>query len=202
MAGRLTDLQAVNQMLSAVGIRQVASVSDEAGSDDASDALRVLYRYSTIVQTRGWAANTLRGIGLTASGGSNTIDLTIGSAITPLRIECVAPGKWAGQVEMKGNNAFIVTENTTNFGSAVTVYFDIVHELDFEDACPPDLQYAIITEATKAFQMDRRANELVDRQLAEQAAKAEISANRGRGPRPTEVHTNDRPIVFGSDQRS
>lgn len=205
MAGRLTDLQAVNQILSSVGIRQVASVSSETGSDDASDALRVLNRYNTLVQSRGWPANTLRSIGIAAAGGSNEITFTgtnyNARAIVPLRVECIAPGRFMGNVELAGDKAYVVTENTSNFGSAITVYFDIVHELDFESECPPDLQHVILEEAKRAFQMDRRANEIIDQTIAESGAKAEITANRGRGPRPSEVHRNDTPLVSGSAPR-
>lgn len=207
MAGRLTDLQAVNMMLSAVGIRQVSSVSAETGSDDASDALRTLYRYNTIVQSRGWPCNTLKGVAYTASdvgGGVYNISFTtiLGTGSKkPLRVECVAPGRYRGNIELIGDTAVIASENTKDFGSAVSIYVDLVWELDFEDEVPADLQYVIVQEATKAFQMDRRANQLLDMQLQEQVAKAEVSANRGRGPNPTDVHVNDRPLVSGSAPR-
>lgn len=211
MAGRLTKLQAVNMMLSAVGIRQVASASSETGSDDASDALRVLNRTNTLIQSRGWPCNTLRAQSFTtdddgAGGAGVKLDFSTvsinGTAREPLRVECLAPGRYAGNIELLGDLALITTEGTTSFPANTTIIMcDIVFEVDFETECPPDLQHLIVAEATKAFQMDRRANQILDQQLAEQAAKAEITANRGRGPRPSEVHRNDTPLVSGSAPR-
>lgn len=196
MAGRLTDLQAVNQMLSAVGIRQVSSASSETGSDDASDALRVLNRTVTEVQSRGWASNTLRSIGITAAGGSNEITFTgtnyNARAIVPLRVECVAPGRWKGNVELAGDKAYVVTENTSNFGSAVTVYFDIIHELDFESECPPDLQAVIVAEAIANFKAEREGSALERARTRE--AKAELTASRLGGS--VKSGDNSRPLVM------
>lgn len=207
MAGRLTKLQAVNMMLSSVGIRQVASASSETGSDDASDALRVLNRFNTIIQSKGWPCNTAKGYQFTtdddgAGGAGVKLDFSTfsvnGTSREPLRVECVGPGLYAGNIELLGDLAFIVNQGTTSFPSnTTTVICDVVFELDFETECPPDLQYVIVGEATKAFQMDRRANQLLDSQLREQVGKAEIAANRGRGPMPSDVHSNDRPVVYG-----
>lgn len=196
MAGRMTDLQAVNQMLAAVNIRQVASVSSETGSDDASDALRVLYRTSTEVQARGWPANTTEGKLFTSHSSNGTLDITDSAAITPLRIHCVAPGEFRDALEIRGDLAYNKRTGTTNLGNSQAIYLDYVEELDFEDDCPPDLQAVIVAEAIANFKAEREGQGAFQNRIANREAKAEVTANRDRGMMG-KVSQNNSPLIPG-----
>lgn len=193
MAGRMTDLEAVNMMLGSIGIRQVTGAITETGSDDASDALRVLNRTNTEVQSRGWPSNTSKGLLLTSHASNGTLDLTVGATRVPLRIECVAPGEFAGRLEILGDLAYNSFTGTTNLGNSQAVYLDFVEELDFEDSCPPDLQSVIVAEAVANFKSEREGQAMFYERIKTREAKAEVTANRVVSP----VHVNARPLVPG-----
>lgn len=196
MASRQTHEQAVNQMLAAVGIRQVSSVSSETGTDDASDALRCLLRTSTDVQARGWPSNTTYGKEYTAHASTGVVDLTVGATIDILRVSCVAPGEFAGRLTVRGDNAYNSWTGTTNLGNSQKVYCDIVEELDFETECPADLQGIIIAEAIANFKAEREGGTAFAQRIAERQAKSEVTVGRNMtGPR-TLSHNNDRPLVM------
>lgn len=203
--GGYTSLQAVNQMLASVGIRQVASVSSETGTDDASDALRVLNRTSTEVQARGWPSNMDVAKSYTAAdigGGVYKVDFSASNTVEVLRVECVAPGRYKGNIEIRNdrtNNktwAYIKSEGTQDFGSAAVIMCDVVYELDFEEACPPDLQALIVSEAIANFKAEREGRDVFQNRIRTREAKAEVTANRDRG-QEHRVSNNDRPLVPG-----
>ena len=205
--GGYTELEAVNQMLASVGIRQVASVSSETGSDDASDALRVLNRTSTSVQARGWPSNTDVAKSFTAAdigGGVYQIDLSASNTVAVLRTECLGPGRYRGNIEVRNDRgagspktwAYITTEGTKDFGSAAVIMCDVVYELDFNDECPADLQEVIVSEAISNFKAEREGQAMFAQSIANRNAKAEVTANRGVD-RPNFVHTNSNPLIPG-----
>lgn len=201
--GGITELQAVNQMLAAVGIRQVTGSLTETGSDDASDALRVLNRTSTAVQARGWPSNTKVSKGYTPAdvgSGVYKVDFSEANTVSVLRVECIAPGRYAGNIEIRNDRAnnktwaYIKTEDTQDFGAATVIYCDVVEELDFEEECPADLQELIVSEAIANFKAEREGQAMFQERVRSREAKAEVTANRRKdGP----VSDNDRPIVMG-----
>lgn len=207
--GGITALEAVNQMLAAVGIRQVSGALSESGSDDASDAYRVLLRTNTQVQSRGWPANTIISKAYTAAdigGGVYQIDLSETDTVEVLRVECRGPGRYMGNIEIENDRsgpktwAYVVTEGTKDFGSAQTIHCDVVRELDFEEKCPADLQEVIVAEAIKNFKAEREGQAMFQQAIAERNAKAEVAANRDRGE--GRVSKNDSPMVLGGGRDS
>lgn len=207
MAGMFTTVEAVNIILATIGHRQITTVSSESGPSDASDALRVLNRNNSVVQAQGWPANTSQGQAFLAAdigGGVFQIDLSEAGTVDVLRVECVAPGPYTGRIEIRNdapNNrvwAYDSGGNTLDFGSAVTIYCDVVRELDFENECPIDIQDLVVRAAKQEFQMDRATNQAINESIREERARAELSANRDRGRPRTPVHGNDQPVIPGA----
>ena len=54
----MTELQAVNMMLTTIGEQPIANLNDKAGLQDASIAQDILHNTSRQVQSRGWIFNT------------------------------------------------------------------------------------------------------------------------------------------------
>lgn len=136
-----TKLEAVQHMMAAAG-RRAPSALDTGGASEESEAERVLDMAIRAVQTEGYEANYRKGVEYTADGSGN-----ITFAATILRVQCVAPGRYAGRVVLKEDAAYCVTENSANFGASTKLYFDIWEELTW-DQCPPDLKERILSAAT------------------------------------------------------
>ena len=181
----MTKLEAVNAILRAVGDPFVAALNT-AGNSEASEAERLLDYASELVQTRGWPGNTTYAKAYTAAGGSN--EVTFGA--DTLRVDCVAPGRFRGNVTLQGDKAYICSEGTTNFGSGLTIYCDVVRELAFEDT-PPDLRHAIVTEAAQLYRRRKLPNAPIDAMLGEEKERADMLAARlGPGENYTTVRRN------------
>ncbi len=181
----MTKLEAVNAVLRAVGDAFVAAL-DTSGNSEASEAERILDYASELVQTRGWPANTTYAKAHTAAGASN--EITVNS--DTLRIDCVAPGRYRGNLTLSGDVVYNCAEGVSNFGSAVTVYLDVVRELAFADT-PPDLRHAIVTEAAQLYRRRKMPHPAVDAMLGEEKDRADMLAARmGPGENYTTVRRN------------
>lgn len=166
-----SKLEAVQRMMASVG-RGPPSSLDTGGASDAGIAELCLDHWITQVQTEGYEANYRQGVEYTASGaGAITFSSTV------LKIQCVAPGRYAGRVVLKEDAAFCISENTANFGASTVLYFDIWEELTW-DQCPPELKARILAAATIDFAARLKQKAELDQLLNKQLADADRIINR------------------------
>ena len=132
----MLELDAMNQILAALGQSPVSSVS--SANPAAISARATLRRYDKLIQTRGWWFNT-------------DYDMTL--AFNPTTLEVIVPGNTLN-VEpsdstlpyvQRGNRLYNRNETTFEIGENVDV--DIVQQLDFE-TLPESAASAIAAHAS------------------------------------------------------
>lgn len=161
-----SKLEAVNHMLAAVGLLRVNAL----GTGDASEEGRAEYALDHWIrqaQTEGWADNKRH---VTYAAGT---DVTVGSDV--LRIECVAPGRYAGNLALKEDKLYCVTEDTNVLATDVNVHEWV--ELTW-DQCSPVLKDRILTAATEDYVARIKQRPDLAEVLARQTASADRVAQR------------------------
>lgn len=170
----MTKLDAVNELLEAIGLKPVTAL-DTGNFSEAGDAERTLDRESRRVQMRGFYGNQIKSKAYVASG----------SLITPaadvIAIKSAGPTQhrnFALREQSGTMRAYDLDADT--FTITGTIYLDITVEIPFADA-PPDIQDAIVADAKQKFQRRFRANPEADQALAEERVQAELTTGRVTG---------------------
>lgn len=171
----VTKLEAVNDILHSLGRGTVAAL-DTGGASDAADAERILDRTTIKELARGWPCNTIAAKTYTSTGTPSVIDL---NSVNPLRVECVGPGRYAGQISLRGSLAYIVNEGTTDFGSATTITLNVYTEVAWADLSP-DLKEVVLESAKVTFRRYYMPDADIEFRLQKEADKAELMADRLR----------------------
>lgn len=144
----LTKLEAINQMLDAIGEDAVSSL-EATDIEDVEAALRTFDRVNRQVQAKGWHRNTDTEYEL-----SRDVNNRILIPSDTLRIDSSGPHAHVDIVPRKLNGFLYVynrDKNTFIFESDLIV--DIVRLLDFE-SLTPELQMYITAKAASAFYAD------------------------------------------------
>lgn len=162
-----SKLEAVNHMLAAVGLLRVSAL-DTAGASEEGRAEYILDHHVRQTQAEGWADNMRH---VTYSSGT---DVTVGSDV--LRIECVAPGRYAGNLTLKEDKLHCVTEDTNILATDVHVHEWV--ELTW-DQCSPTLKDRILAAATEDYVARvKQRPEVLQRVLEKQMLLADRGAQR------------------------
>lgn len=175
----LTKLEILNQIAEAIGLPP-ATALPSTGGDTTSVYARAedtMDRVARRVLGRGWPCNTIYGKSYTAAdigGGVYTITL----ASTVLAVRCVAPGRYAGKLSLSGDTVYLQETGSTDFGSAVNVYLDVINDIADIATASPDVKELIAAEAAKEFQRRRKGSQTQDAFLSEEHARADIGAGR------------------------
>lgn len=139
-----STLEAVNQMLFAIGEAPVNAVED-TGLVDTSVALRTLQNVSREVQKDGWHWNTEEGYVLATSDEGFLW-------LPPNTLKVDTTGVDAGlDLVQRGNRLYDRVNHTYVFTKSVTV--DMVVLLDFEE-CPEAARNYITLKAARRFQQN------------------------------------------------
>lgn len=139
-----STLEAVNQMLFAIGEAPVNAVED-TGLVDTSVALRTLQNVSREVQKDGWHWNTEEGYVLATSDEGFLW-------LPPNALKVDTTGVDAGlDLVQRGNRLYDRVNHTYVFTKSVTV--DMVVLLDFEE-CPEAARNYITLKAARRFQQN------------------------------------------------
>ena len=136
-----TKLEAVNELLDAIGEDPVSSLS--SGLDDAEAAERILDRISKRVQKTGWHCNTDEELTLVRD-----LDGNISVPQNTLKIDTVGLSRCINVV-MKGDRLYDVKNKTFTFDQSLICR--VVYELDFEELTSA-LQDYITAIAAREFQ--------------------------------------------------
>jgi hypothetical protein len=144
----MSELQAVNMMLTTIGEQPIANLNDKAGLQDASIAQDILHNTSRQVQSRGWIFNTdLQKImspnNATADGGKIKVDTNI------LRIDTTSKKRSnLTDVVERGGYLWDREKNTDLFTDDVTV--DYVTFLPF-NSIPESARRYIAVKSARIF---------------------------------------------------
>lgn len=119
-----TVLEAVNEMLNAIGEGQVSSL--DTGNADVQQCVRLLRDHSRKVQKRGWWFNTDINYTLTPNGNGNLV-----LPANVLRVDPSDEDRWEKPWVQRGLRLYDPTTQT--FGFTDTVKVDLVVGLGWDD---------------------------------------------------------------------
>lgn len=174
-----TKLEAINEILRSVNQGAVAAL-DPGGSSDASNAERVLDQITQDKLLDGFHGNVSRAVTYTATLSGSDYLITFGTDV--LRVDCLGPGRYRGNISLRGGDAFIITEDTKNFGSAVTLIFDVYKEIAWADLTP-DVKRAITKAAVEQYRMNYMFDERMQKYLMDRALEADARTDRVKNDR-------------------
>jgi hypothetical protein len=119
-----TELEAINEMLNAIGEGQVSSI--DTGNADVQQCVRLLRDHSRKVQKRGWWFNTDAEYEITPDGNSNLI-----LPANTLRVDPVGDDRWEKPWVQRGTKLYDPNDHTFVFTESVKV--DLVLGLAWEE---------------------------------------------------------------------
>lgn len=142
-----TELEAVNEMLTAIGTMPVNTL-EVAGLTDAAIARDTLRSIAREVQSQGWWFNSSRSVQLAPSGGVIAVPASA-LRVTPALPTATAAGE-ATQFATRNNRLINLTTNLeTGWGAPVKA--DIVYSMVFENM-PESARRYVTVRAARVFQ--------------------------------------------------
>ena len=175
MATPTTQLEAVNELLTAIGTMPVNTL-DAPGSADVAIAVDTIAGISREVQSRGWWFNSEYNRSFVPSGNQITL---------PTNILSIRPSRGTSSVSPE-TRKFVLKEGKVydpiagNFTFSTSVRADVVYLLDFEDL-PESARRYITIRAARIFQTKVLGDEQlgVFTQLHEQEAWTILEGDDG-----------------------
>ena len=140
----LSELEAVNIMLSTIGESPVSSLSSDQTTVDVGIAQQVLREVTILVEEEGWQFNTEINWVMTPLAGTGEIFIPANC----IQIDTSGPDSLV-DTAMRGNRLYDRTNHTFTFTKTLTV--DMVILLDFTDIPHAARQYIAI-RAARVFQ--------------------------------------------------
>jgi len=179
-----TKLEAVQRMMAAAGFG-VPSALDTGGASDEAQAERVLDYVTVDEQIKGGMDNVLVGKQFTAADvGGGVYKITFDSDV--LKVECVGPGRYTGNISVRNGFAFITTEDTDDFGSAVSIVCNVYEAVPWSQIAP-DAKHAIIKRAIQEFVRQKNPDPnkeiILDKEAAESESYRTPPPDRAAPPR-------------------
>tara|TARA_Y100001973_G_C5165088_1_gene315653 strand:- start:539 stop:1186 length:648 start_codon:yes stop_codon:yes gene_type:complete len=209
----MSNLEAINEIVETIGEHPAAAGSSITGTGTSiyDRAKNFLDRENTFVQAWGWPENTLVAQAKTAvaSTGAGSSAFYIVLPTTVLQAKSSGPDGHRSLVlrtdSVDGDDdpaatpkLFDANEGTFDFASAVTVFVDLVEQLDFEK-CSPLLQQAIVDQAKVKFQRRYQNSAAAEAGLVQEAMVSDIRTPRNK---PNMAQPPNIQPVFGQQPQS
>jgi hypothetical protein len=142
----MSDIQAVNMMLTTIGEQPIKNLNDNAGLQDASIAQDILHNTSRQVQSKGWIFNTDLQVTKTPNGqGKITVENNI------LRVDTTSKKRSTTEDIVERAGFLYDRENNTSvFATDATVVVDEVIFLPF-NSLPEVARRYIAVKAARIF---------------------------------------------------
>jgi len=142
----MTDIQAVNMMLTTIGEQPIKNLNDNAGLQDASIAQDILHNSSRQVQSKGWIFNTDLQVTKTPKGkGKFVVEPNI------LRVDSTSKKRSTTEDIVERAGFLYDRENNTDvFASDATIVVDEVVFLPF-NSLPEVARRYIAVKASRIF---------------------------------------------------
>jgi hypothetical protein len=166
----LTELEAINIMLSTIGEAPISSLSADQSTVDVAIAQAVLREVSIQVQQEGWQFNTEINWLMTPIQGSNEIQIPANC----IQIDTTEPDRDI-DVAMRGQRLYDRINHTYEFTKAIRV--SMVLLLDFLDL-PQAARFYINVRAARVFQQRVVGSELLGSFTARDEALARASLKK------------------------
>lgn len=139
----MTELDAVNRLLDAIGQVAISSLSATATNALAERALKQLRDTSRSVQKRGWHWNISKNYPLSPAPGTGYVELPLNA----LKVDTVTTSKQVDVVQ-RGQRLYDRVNHTYAFDGPLVV--DLVEALEWEDL-PVSAQWYITVKAARRF---------------------------------------------------
>lgn len=184
LAGHMTKLEAVNDILASIGEDPVNSLS--SGLPEAEDAERFLDRESRRIQMRGWQVNTLKNYVLTPNASNqfvlpdNTLKVDTVNSRSTRPGATVTPSKWINVAMRRSGDdtkwlLWDVDKNSETWTDVTTMTVDLVQFLEFANL-NPSLQIYVWTSAAHRFQKESMGSAALYQFTKEEVEQAELMA--------------------------
>ena len=139
----MTEIQAVNMMLTTIGEQPVSNLDDLAGLQDASIARDILTNTSRAVQSKGWTFNLEFNVSRTPK---NNGEIEIGTNV--LRVDSVSKVRSStSDIVERARKLYDREKNTHQFTIGETVKIDQVIFLPFDDLPEAARRYIAVKSA-------------------------------------------------------
>lgn len=168
---RMTELDAVNRMLTSVGEAPVAAI--DAGLSDAATAQSILHEVSRSIQLQGWLCNTVKAREFTPDGDDRIV--------LPMNVLKVRTAKYSKQYSVAVKPIagdfvlYNVRDNSYEWPYVNTMYLDVIYFLPFDELTPA-LQWMITAKSGHEFQKGYLGSPLYYEFTAEEVYQATIAA--------------------------
>lgn len=141
-----TELDAVNECLTAIGVTPVNTL-DVPGTTDAAIALDTLRRVSKAVQAKGWWFNQDYNVSFAASG----TEVTVGPDYLAIRPSAgtLSQGPETRNFVLRNNKLWDMDNKTHIFNTSVRA--DVIKEIEFENL-PESFRWYVTVRAARIFQ--------------------------------------------------
>lgn len=141
----LTQLDAINKMLAAIGQAPITNLAQVPDSQDATNALERLNNTTFSVQLKPRQFNTDKGVTLTPATGTGFINIPDGT-LRARMTDRMNPA--TTDVARRGTRFYDRVNHTFVFTSAI--YMDITSAIEFEDM-PMEARWYVTVKATRIF---------------------------------------------------
>lgn len=176
----LSRLQAINQMLIAVGEQVI--LTEVAGAGDYANCSSVLDAETTKVLAKGWDFNTDNDVGFTPDAA--------GKIALPANLLRLDPQDRSRRISQRGSFMYDKTNKTDVFKTPVTAH--VILGFPFEQ-CPYNVQREIVGRAAKVYQRSFVGSQQLDQFAVEEQIEATADA------RDAEVDGDDFNILDNPD---
>lgn len=160
--GSAAELDAINEMLSAIGESPVTTL-DEDGSADVANARRILNRINRQIQSKGWTFNI---------NSSATLTPDVDTGLIPYRPAYLSI--LGGQYVNRGGWVYDKATQTDTFTSAITVSLITLQDYDEMPEC---FRQWIVTKASRQFNSRFFGAEDVEASLSQEEMEARMACN-------------------------
>lgn len=170
---RLTELDAVNLMLAAIGEAPVNTLN-VTGLIDVTTAKTILTNVSREVQMMGWWFNRDRDYEFTPDVNDEII---LGSTIYSID---TSPRSSSYDVVERGGKLYDRKNHTYLFPDVTTLYCDVVFGLDFSEL-PQAAAWYITVRAARIFQADQVGSDTLHKFTSQHEAEARAFMSQAEG---------------------
>ncbi|SMG43232.1 hypothetical protein [Paraburkholderia susongensis] len=167
----MTELEAVNMCLAAIGESPVNTLQN-SGLADVASARAKLTEFSRTVQSTGWAFNTEHGFPLTrAADGTITAPLNVLKVSIDRRVSAAQVAQRGQRIYDKKNHTYVFTED---------LKADVVFFLDWDELPQTARQYIAVC-AARSFQATAFTSDTIDKLTENDELKALVALKDAEG---------------------
>jgi hypothetical protein len=183
----MTELQAINAVLQAIGHERLTSAPSETDPSDGGSALYQLNRSRELVLAQGWRDNVDVCRPLTPAG--SPLKVTLDSDV--LAVRSSGPDHYRN-FAIRNGFLWDLDRHSDEYPSSTVIYCDIVR-MQTWDFLAPRLKHLVVEHAKLVHQRRKRGDTSTDQQLLQELVQTSATADL-RGPRMDGAPINRFPM--------